>query len=373
MLNRRLVRIRVMQTLFALEKGREANYLLSQDEIAERFAPDLNSVVKQDVPFLNGQKKLALQYFEEEIKHESPSNDADLSIEISSALKIAREFLKQKNKKDEVFFQRQIVNEAEETYTLYLYLLKLIVDLKNKFPANSGLQKIKAIKALEENKSFQQQTLLKGIHYEKENGFITRLYKEALVSNTHLNEFFSKINLSSEDELSILKYLIKNILLKHEVVTEFFEKKFIYWTEDTDILRTMLNHSFVDIADGGTVNIEVLDEMWEETRYFMTELFNKCISEEKEVLEILKPKLSNWDFDRLLFTDRILLKMAIVELIHFPSIPIKVSINEIIEIAKNYGSEKSGHFVNGILDGLTKFLISENKIKKTGRGMLDNK
>ena len=87
----------------------------------------------------------------------------------------------------------------------------------------------------------------------------------------------------------------------------------------------------------------------------------------------MKGKLQNWDIERVAMTDKVLLKMALAELIYFPSIPTKVTINEFIEISKTFSTPKSKKFVNGILDGLSTELVDKGIIKKSGRGLLDNK
>ncbi|MCK5102009.1 MAG: transcription antitermination protein NusB, partial [Cyclobacteriaceae bacterium] len=88
---------------------------------------------------------------------------------------------------------------------------------------------------------------------------------------------------------------------------------------------------------------------------------------------LLKGKLQNWDIERVAMTDKVLLKMALAELIYFPSIPTKVTINEFIEISKTFSTPKSKKFVNGILDGLATELVNKGIIRKSGRGLIDNK
>ncbi|MCL4134765.1 UNVERIFIED_CONTAM: hypothetical protein GTU68_067200 [Idotea baltica] len=102
-------------------------------------------------------------------------------------------------------------------------------------------------------------------------------------------------------------------------------------------------------------------------------LFKNCVKEEQELMQTILPSLKNWEYDRIAETDKILLKMALVEMKEFSGIPVKVTINEIIEIAKTYSTPKSGQFVNGVLDKISKELMAKGDIKKTGRGMLDNK
>ena len=373
MLNRRLVRIRVMQTLYALDKSKSANYSLAQDLIAEAFAPDLNAVIRQDRNQLLGQKKIAQSYFEDEILKDKTPDPEDLNPTIGKALSSAREFLKSKNKKDIDFFKREIILDAEKVYDLYLYILSMLIELQKKFPKGSNFSKNRVLFSLRDSKNLQQNTLKRGINFENEPAFITKIFAETLAKNPHIEEYEVKVNATTEDDLAILKYVVKNVALKNESIADFFEKISLFWSEDTDILRTMLFHTLSAFVETGEVNVETLDETWDETRDFMKELFESTVNNDAKLMRIIVPRLKNWEIERIIETDKILLKMAISELTNFPSIPTKVTINEIIEISKNYSSLKSGNFVNGILDGIMKHLISQGDIKKTGRGMLDNK
>jgi transcription antitermination protein NusB len=373
MLNRRLVRIRVMQTLYALDKSKSANYSLAQDLISDHFAPDLNAIVRQDRNVLTGQKKIAQSYFEDEIlKNKLPDAD-ELNPEISRGLASAREFLKSKNKKDIDFFKREIIIDAEKVYDLYIYILVMLLELQKKFEKGSNFSKNRALSSLRDSNNLQHNALKRELNFNNDAAFITKIYTETLSKNPHIVEYLAKPNCTTEDDVAILKYFVKNVALKNDSIGDFFEKISMYWSEDTDILRTMLFHSFTDFLEKGQVSVETLDETWDETKDFMKELFESTVNNDAKLMNILVPRLKNWEIDRVIETDKVLLKMAITELTEFPSIPTKVTINEIIEISKNYSSMKSGNFVNGILDGLMKQLTTDGAIKKTGRGMLDNK
>ncbi|MCL4105748.1 UNVERIFIED_CONTAM: hypothetical protein GTU68_028625 [Idotea baltica] len=109
----------------------------------------------------------------------------------------------------------------------------------------------------------------------------------------------------------------------------------------------------------------------ETIKEFGQELLELCFEEDEELLEIIKPTLKNWDHERLAVIDMILLKMAIVEFVHFKTIPTKVTLNEYVEIAKLYSTPKSKDFVNGILDKTLTELKEKGKIVKEGRGLVD--
>lgn len=117
---------------------------------------------------------------------------------------------------------------------------------------------------------------------------------------------------------------------------------------------------------------EILSEIVDKTDFsFANSLINKVIENKNEIDKLIKSKVDNWDLTRIALIDRILLRMGICELLYFPDIPPKVSINEAIEIAKEYSTSSSGKFLNGILDAVLDDLKKENKLKKTGRGLLD--
>ncbi len=371
MLNRRLARIRVMQSLYALDKAKGANYELALDLISDAFLPDLNSMVVQDRNKLAGLTKLSHSLFSDlvlndlDIKEEIPSED------VGQVLVKAREFLRQRNKKDFEYHTLQILLDAEKTYQVYLYILNLLVGLQDK--NGSALASNRAILALKNNKDLEYLTLKYGAKLDGEQITINRLYDEALKNNPHVLEYKGIVNKTLEDDLSVVKYLIKNVILKHEVSEEFFEKLYLYWSTDKEILRTMLFHTFNDFVEAQITVVERLDYRWDETKDFMKELFREAASRDKELRGYIKPFLKGWEIERVRETDIILLKVAVAELMFFPSIPVKVTINEVIEISKDYNTENSKTFINGILDSLYKSLVSKDLIKKSGRGMIDNK
>jgi N utilization substance protein B len=105
----------------------------------------------------------------------------------------------------------------------------------------------------------------------------------------------------------------------------------------------------------------------------MKDLFKHTLDNDDQYEQLISGKAKNWDIERLAMLDRIILKMAIAEMLHFPSIPVKVTINEYIELSKEYSTPKSKQFVNGILDATVAELTANNLLKKSGRGLIDNK
>ena len=378
MLNRRLIRIRAMQALYAYKQAEGANFQLALDLIAETFAPDLNSMEFQDKEKLEGYRKLGQQLLQDEFSRQTEEEFNAPPIVVRSVEK-AKDYFLLKNKKDIQHYASRMVIEAERVYDLYLQILQLFIEIADRAELdgnNVGQSKFtdnQIVKALRHERTLETQLIRRSVGLSSEQVFVAKLYREVIRSNKYYEEYCSKVNHTLEEDFSILKYLLKNVILKHEIAWEFFEKQDLYWIDDIETLRAAVTHTFQAFVEDGKLKISLLDDEWEERREFLQTLYQKSILDAKDLEEILIPKLKNWEIERIASTDHILLKMALVEMLNYPSIPVKVTINEIIEIAKDYSTPKSGQFVNGILDGVAKELKESGRLRKSGRGMLDNK
>ena len=378
MLNRRLIRIRAMQALYAYKQAEGANFQLALDLIAETFAPDLNSMEFQDKQKLEGYRKLGQQLLQEEFSRQTEDDFNAPPIVVRSVEK-AKDYFLLKNKKDIQHYASRMVIEAERVYDLYLQILQLFIEIADRAEldgsnvSQSKFTDNQIVKALRHERILETQLSRRSVGLGSEQVFVAKLYREVIRSNKYYEEYCSKVNHTLEEDFSILKYLLKNVILKQEIAWEFFEKQDLYWIDDIETLRAAVTHTFQAFVEDGKLKISLLDEEWEERKEFLQTLYQKSILDAKELEEILIPKLKNWEIDRIASTDHILLKMALVEMLNYPSIPVKVTINEIIEIAKDYSTPKSGQFVNGILDGVAKELKESGRLRKSGRGMLDNK
>ncbi len=378
MLNRRLIRIRAMQALYAYKQAEGANFQLSLDLIADDFAPDLNSMEFQDRERLEGYKKLGQQLLQEAFSRQK-EDDYSGPKEVMMSVEKAKDFFLLKNKKDIEHYANRMIIEAEKVFDFYLQILLLFIELANRAeaddrePSQSKLSDNQLIKKLRQERTLETQAIRRNANWSTEQVIVAKLYREVLRTNAHYIEYCAKKNHTLEEDFSFLKYLLKNVILKNELTWEYFEKLDLYWIDDVETLRSAVTHTFQSFVEDGKFKIALLDDEWEERKDFLQTLYRKTILEEKDLEEILIPKLKNWEIERISETDQILLKMALVEMLNYPSIPIKVTINEVIEIAKDYSTPKSGQFVNGILDSLSKELKDSGKIRKSGRGMLDNK
>jgi N utilization substance protein B len=119
--------------------------------------------------------------------------------------------------------------------------------------------------------------------------------------------------------------------------------------------------------------LHTLSLNWDDDKDFIERLYDKAADLDPKFKELVANNTRNWEVDRLPLIDRMILEMAIAELLTFPNIPVKVSMNEYIELAKNYSTPKSRQFINGILDVIAKELKDSGEMKKSGRGLIDNK
>ncbi len=166
-----------------------------------------------------------------------------------------------------------------------------------------------------------------------------------------------------EDRDFVIK-MIKKDLMHFELLHHFYEEKCIYWLDDWELINKMMIKTLLamDEENASLVLMDLFKE--EEDRDFARELFRRTIVSESEMDGIIAARTQNWDIDRIALMDIIIMKMAITEILKFPRIPVKVSLNEYIELSKMYSTPKSKVFINGILDKLVEEFVLENKVNK---------
>lgn len=190
----------------------------------------------------------------------------------------------------------------------------------------------------------------------------TELVKKIYQSLTQSEEYKTYISLQARDKKSekkILEFIFGILMLPNEDFIAHIEEHFIHWDDDADMMVTLMDNFF---QKPSAFNFSEM--LSKEKMGFATELLNSVIEKKDYTLEIIKPKLKNWDAERIAALDMIVMQMGVCELLFFETIPPKVTINEYIDLAKEYSTPQSGHFVNGILDNIHKELLSQNKIHK---------
>jgi len=173
------------------------------------------------------------------------------------------------------------------------------------------------------------------------------------------------------DHKEIFLALFKHCL-NNENFTELLDDNYPLWIDDKSLVVGAVKKTLKALPVTSEEFYQHYRPSDEAVKEFGELLLHKVYHEDDELLELIEPTLKNWDADRVAAIDMILLKMALSELMSFPTIPTKVTLNEFVEIAKLYSTEKSKDFINGILDRLMKKLNKDGKINKEGRGLLEN-
>ena len=374
MLNRRTIRIKIMQNLFAYAQCKDADLLLAHDLIEERFQPDLNSMEVQDKELLRKKKKQALQLFDKQMNGSTPSIDDDT---IEKAISDATDLYQKSIKKDQVFLGKNILLEMEKlssTYHSVIALMMAFADLAaaEKKGGHTNFVNHLWIKSWRENNELKKAILKENAGWENKMDYVRSWFRERVREDAAYQEFNSEKNPSEESQKNFIKHLARKVILGPGAINDYFEEQNIRWAEDRDIIKSMIDKTIKSFADG-TTTLQKVSLNWEEDRDFTEKLFNSAIHLAPQYRELIAKNTRNWEVDRLPLTDRVILEMALAEMIHFPNIPVKVTINEYIELTKEYSTPKSRQFINGILDVISKSMKESGAVKKSGRGLIDNK
>ena len=394
MLNRRILRVKAFQNLYAFELCKGSNINLAKDFIRESFLPDLNSMEAQDKAALSREGEDAIQIFEQNVELGQKLLPADAGIKVK---KIALEALKQvieANEKDRQFLLKNMVVSAERIPQLYLLAIELLqafskhvgkeVEKKQKLAGDApvafgnelNLANNQVLKRLREFPEYQAALSRNGVSLDELELEIKEWFREYIKPAEPYQHYLTLASPTLEQDFEVVDELLKKIIFKNEVILTFFAEKDLNWTENKSIVRSLSAKVLKNASLPDTTIAEPLPEIamnWEEDKEFFENIFNFTIANGVSSKVLIAEKTKNWDIERLAFTDKVIISMALAEMIHFPSIPVKVTINEYIDISKTYSTPKSKQFVNGLLDVLAKELTDKGQIRKSGRGLLDNK
>tara|TARA_R110002051_G_scaffold315218_1_gene393344 strand:- start:488 stop:1297 length:810 start_codon:yes stop_codon:yes gene_type:complete len=236
---------------------------------------------------------------------------------------------------------------------------------KEKFVNNSFLKLISNNKSLQEELENRK---LKNWYLNDE--YVKLLYKEILASDVYLKYMSDKTS-SFENDKALVLDLFKSVIAPNDKIYDYFEDDKLTWVDDIPLVNTfilkLLKKAKQNSPESYFLPPLIKDQ---EDVEFSKKLLRKTLLNNESLIKEIEGKTPNWDKDRIADIDAILLKMAIAELLNFPSIPEKVTINEYLELAKEYSTPKSSTFINGILDKLVKEYQQEGKLNKIGRGLL---
>jgi transcription antitermination protein NusB len=231
------------------------------------------------------------------------------------------------------------------------------------------------IDALTKFEDFNKALIDNKISWQSDYDVIKSWYKEILQKDEVLIEYQKLENPTEKEHQDAVVYIYKKLVFKNSVIADYIASLDLHSSENYNILKSLVVKTFqgyeADLED--PFQLKEVSRNAEEDIDFFKKLFKETVRKERELDEIISKKTKNWDISRVALTDRIILRMALAEMMTFTSIPVKVTINEFIEISKNYSTPKSKQFINGILDVMANELTSEGLIRKSGRGLIDNK
>jgi N utilization substance protein B len=283
-----------------------------------------------------------------------------------------------------------MLHSIDQVYEMYIWMLSLIGEVVS-FSENDAQERAnkhlptaadlnpnlkiitnRFIVSLNDNKEYIQAKK----KYKVDWNFEPELAKTLFISlrnSTEYAEYLAKTDDTLQTDKDIIKFIFKKVILKSSLAEQVFEDMFIFWPVDKDVLQALIAKTFKNFShdDYKLNNLAEITGNWVEDRDFVVNLFQQGVRYDSAYQELIAAKTQNWEPERIAMMDTLLMKMAITEFINFNSIPVKVTINEYLEISKEFSTPKSNSFINGILDKILIELKAENKIKKIGRGLIE--
>ncbi len=374
MLNRRTLRIKIMQSLFAFDQCKEANYQLALAAIDTRFQPDLNSMEVQDKELLKKQRKAGRAHFEK--KFATPLTEATEDETVNAMVDQALATYAQQVAKDQQFLLRNLISEIQKLTGLYHTVLRLLVSLgevaaADKRGSHTNFIKNNVLASIAQDEKLHKEWI-KSAETQVEPERVRTWFREVLKEDADYQKFIDSKSPNTEQQQTILRHIVRRVILGKTIINDYFEEKDLRWAEDRDIIKSLVEKTIKSFADGKITEQKVSID-WDDDLRFIEKLFTETARLPEEYKQLIAQNTKNWEVDRLPLTDRVILEMALAEMLFFQNIPVKVTINEYIELTKEYSTPKSKQFINGILDVMAKKLLEQGKIKKSGRGLIDNK
>lgn len=302
MISRRNIRVKVMQTIYAVEN----------------MSPDMNE--KQALSILNKQLEQSSQlftylvYFLTEVARYS---ETDARVKASKHLPSSHD-----------------------------------LNVNTKIAGNELLWEIL------ENQEFKKASIHHKVESIANQDLIRKTYQK-LTESPEYQQYISVPSRQKKDEKKMLEFIFTNLMLPEDLFISHIEELFLQWDDDAEMMNLMLLNFLQKPS-----NYHFMELVGPEKLEFAQKLVATAMDKKEICFEMIIPKLKNWDAERIAILDMILMRMGICEFLYFETIPAKVTLNEYIDLAKDYSTPQSGHFINGILDNIHKELVEQNKLKK---------
>lgn len=284
--------------------------------------------------------------------------------------------------------EKELFFSIQKSYDLYHYLFLLMIDVVhyaqtridlgqqkrmptfNDLNPNKKFVENKLIQQIENNLALKQYLNNQKLSWVNYPELIKNLYIEIRDSELYSRYMNSTISSYIEDK-KFISDVYSQIIINFEPLYQNLEEQSIYWNDDVEFVINMILKSFRSFKTNSDENVELMPLFKnDEDIEFTKRLFRKLALNYKDYEQLISGFIQNWDVERVAFIDNVIMCLSIAELLEFSDIPTKVTLDEYIEIAKFYSTQKSNIFINGILDKVVEHLKKEGKIVKTGRGLI---
>ncbi|WP_421919930.1 transcription antitermination factor NusB [Marinifilum sp.] len=284
--------------------------------------------------------------------------------------------------------EKELFFSIGKAYDLYHYLLLLIVELafvsekrieaakakiiptQEDLNPNTKFIDNKVIRQLAENIQLKSYAESNTITWTDQEDYIRLLFDKLVKSDLYIN-YMNEEESSHQDDKKFVEKFFQTLVAADEDFYSLIEEKSIYWNDEVEFVISMVIKTIKGFKENDDKYHSIMSLFKDdEDEDYVKTLFRKTILNHTEHMEMIQTNTKNWDLDRIAFMDILIMELALTELKEFPNVPVKVSFNEYLEIAKYYSTSNSSNFINGILDKLVKELKENGKVKKVGRGLV---
>lgn len=285
--------------------------------------------------------------------------------------------------------QKFLLYSINNMYNLYLLMLSLLIEIHKKAETHLDKSQKKHLATPEEkdpNRKFLKSEFMcllrnnealqgefekyKVKNWDLDNEYVDVLFK-AIISSTLYTEYMKTKTSTFIDDRNFVISIFKDVVAPNDKLYNYLEDKNLTWLDDLPTVNTFIVKAFKK-ATATISESHFTPQLYKDAddKEFAITLFKKTLLNKTQLTKVISEKTKNWDSERIAAIDHVLLRMAICELQNFPSIPTKVTINEYLEVSKEYSTPKSSIFINGILDKLVKEYQEKGKLNKVGRGLM---
>ena len=278
--------------------------------------------------------------------------------------------------------EKELFFSLSKAYDMYNYLLLLMVEITKQAERKQSAAKSKLLPTAEElypntkfvdnrfiaqlevNKQLLEFSETQKKTWENESEFVKSLCEKIMDTDIY-KEYMASETSSYEEDRELWRKIYKRMIFNNDELDQVLEDQSLYWNDDKEIVDTFVLKTIKRFEEQNGADQELLPEFKdEEDQDFARRLFRRTILNADYYRHLISENTRNWDLDRVAFMDVIIMQTALAEILSFPNIPVSVSLNEYLEIAKLYSTPKSGSFINGTLDGIVNQLKKENKLTK---------